>query len=117
LEDVRPDPDVGIAVFRIFQQTLINVERHSHASEVHIGLRRVGCSLVLKVGDNGTGITNYNAADPRSLGLLAMRELAILCGGRIEIHGTAEEGTTVSLEVPLDSRISDGSGSGDDFAL
>jgi PAS domain S-box-containing protein len=105
LEDVRLHPDTGIAVFRILQNTLTNVERHSHASEVQISLRRVDRKLVLKVGDNGTGIANGKVADPGSLGLLEMRELALLCGGRIDIHGVSEQGTTVSLEIPLDARI------------
>jgi hypothetical protein len=38
-----------------------------------------------------------------------MRELALFCGGRIEIQGISEQGTTVSLEIPLDARISDAS--------
>jgi PAS domain S-box-containing protein len=106
LDDVRPDPDVGIAVFRILQNTLTNVERHSQASEVHVSLRRVGRRMILKVSDNGTGIAGDKIGDPGSLGLLAMRELARQCGGRIEIHGVSEKGTTVSLEMPLDARKS-----------
>jgi PAS domain S-box-containing protein len=117
LEDVSPDPDVGIAIFRILQQVLTNVERHSHAGEVRISLRRVGRSLVLKVSDNGTGISNEKVADPRSLGLMAMRELALLCSGQFDIHGNPETGTTVYLEIPLDARISDAAQSGGDFAL
>ena len=107
LEDVRVGPDADIAVFRILQNTLTNVERHSQASEVRISLRRVDRKLILKVGDNGTGIAGDKVADPGSLGLLAMRELAVLCGGRIDIHGVSEQGTTVSLEIPLDARISE----------
>jgi PAS domain S-box-containing protein len=105
--DVRPDPDIGIAVFRILQHTLTNVERHSHATEVHISLRRVDRSLILKVSDNGTGIPGDKVADPGSLGLLAMRELALLRGGTMDVSGISGEGTTVSLEIPLDARLSD----------
>jgi len=108
LEDVRVGPDADIAVFRILQNTLTNVERHSQASEVRISLRRVDRKLILKVGDNGTGIAGDKVADPGSLGLLAMRELAVLCGGRIDIHGVSEKGTTVSLKIPLDARMPGG---------
>jgi PAS domain S-box-containing protein len=108
LEDVPLDPDAGIAVFRILQNTLTNVERHSHASEVHISLRRVDRKLFLKVSDNGTGIPGDKVADPGSLGLLEMRELAFICGGRIDIHGISERGTTVSLEIPMDARMPGG---------
>jgi PAS domain S-box-containing protein len=115
VEDVRLEPDVGIAVFRILQNTLANVERHSHASEVRISLRRVDRKLILKVADNGTGMESGKVEDPASLGLLAMRELALLCGGLIDIHGISEKGTTVSLEIPLDAHISDVPHSGGDF--
>jgi PAS domain S-box-containing protein len=108
LEDVRLDPDTGIAVFRILQNTLTNVERHSEASEVHISLRRVDRKMILKVGDNGTGIVSEKVLDPASLGLLEMRELALFCGGRIDIRGISEQGTTVSLEIPLDPRMPGG---------
>jgi signal transduction histidine kinase len=116
MEDVRPDPSVGIAVFRIFQHILSNVERHSQASEIRISLRRAGRGLVLKVSDNGTGIARGKIADPRSLGLLAMRELALLSGGRLDIQGAPEKGTTVSLEVPLDAQDSNAPRSAGDFA-
>jgi PAS domain S-box-containing protein len=105
LEDLRPDPNVGIAVFRILQNTLANVERHSQASRVHIRLSRVEQSLILKISDNGVGITSEQVSNPASLGLLAMRELALVRGGTIDIRGIAGEGTTVFLEIPLDTPV------------
>lgn len=105
-EEVRlDDPDVGTAVFRIFQNILSNVERHSHASEVQISLCQTDRKLVLKVRDNGGGIPRDKAADPGSLGILEIRELALVCGGKVEIHGISGMGTTVSLEIPLDARM------------
>jgi signal transduction histidine kinase len=71
--------------------------------------------LILKVGDNGRGITSDQIRDPRSLGLLAMRELALLCGGRIDIHGIPGKGTTVTLEIPLDTPIPDAADPRGDF--
>jgi PAS domain S-box-containing protein len=106
LKDVRLDRDVGAAIFRIFQDILNNVERHSHATEVHLRMCVEDRRLIIEVSDNGMGIDHNKLRDPRSLGLLAMRELALLFGGKIGIQSARDMGTTVVLDVPLDARMS-----------
>jgi PAS domain S-box-containing protein len=105
LKNVRLDPDVGAAIFRVFQDILSNVERHSRATEVHLSMRLEDGHLIIAVSDNGTGIDRNKIRDPRSLGLLALRELALLFGGKIDIQSAANMGTTIMLEVPLDARM------------
>ena len=56
--------------------------------------------MVLKIRDNGRGITEGEQDGPRTLGLLGMRERAHLIGGRIELTGIRGQGTTVTLRVP-----------------
>ena len=108
-EGTRMDPKVAMAVFRIFEQTLANVEQHAQASEIHLSLRQEGRNLVLEVRDNGRGISAAGEiASTGSLGILGMRERALSFGGRIDIRGTPGEGTTVTLEIPDEARISDG---------
>jgi PAS domain S-box-containing protein len=106
LDEVRLEPEVGIAVFRIIQEILMNVERHAQATEVRLSLRRKDDELTLEVSDNGNGITRNQLTDEKSLGLLGMRELANLFGGMIAICGIANQGTTVSLAIPSGARIS-----------
>lgn len=106
LADVRLDRDVGAAIFRIFQDILNNVERHSHATEVHLRMSVEDRRLIIEVSDNGMGIDRTRIRDPKSLGLLAMRELALLFGGKIGIQSARNMGTTVVLEVALDARMS-----------
>lgn len=102
---VRLDRDVGAAIFRIFQDILSNIERHSHATEVHLRFRVEDCRLILSVSDNGRGFDPGKIHDPGSLGFLAMRELALLFGGRIDIQSARHSGATVVLEAPLDARM------------
>jgi signal transduction histidine kinase len=66
---------------------------------------RTGDSLILRVQDNGTGITLAQVADPKTMGLVQMRQLALSFGGKFGIEGTLEKGTTVSVEIPLDAQV------------
>ncbi len=88
------------AVYRIFQEALTNVARHSDASRVEIRLRTGGEGLLLEVRDDGRGITDPERTDPAALGLIGMQERAAMVGGTVEIEGVAGRGTVVSLRVP-----------------
>ncbi|MCL5746311.1 MAG: PAS domain S-box protein [Acidobacteria bacterium] len=90
------------AIFRIFQEILTNIARHANARTVEISLRRYAGHLVLRVKDDGCGITAEQAADPKALGLLGMRERALAIGGELFINGSPGRGTTVRLTVPLE---------------
>jgi signal transduction histidine kinase len=57
--------------------------------------------IILQVRDNGQGITEGQIADPRSLGLLGMRERALILGGEVTFSGTQGQGTTVTVRIPL----------------
>ncbi|MDR4479199.1 MAG: PAS domain S-box protein [Nitrospira sp.] len=89
------------AMFRIFQEILTNVARHARASVVHITLQEQAGSLVLEVRDNGRGVTDAELADPHSLGLVGMRERALLLGGEIIFTGRSGTGTAVRVRIPL----------------
>lgn len=100
-EDVRLSQEKATAVFRIFQEALTNVARHAGASRVSIFLRHLDRRLVLEITDNGRGITPAQKNDPRSLGILGMKERAVLFGGNVTIHGTPDKGSNVKVEIPL----------------
>ena len=89
------------AVFRISQETLTNVARHADASQVEVSLEEVEGDVILRVSDDGKGIEESNMHDPKSLGLLGMRERAFLFGGEVRIDGRPGEGTTVTVRIPL----------------
>jgi signal transduction histidine kinase len=94
------DRERATAVFRIFQEILTNVIRHAHAHKVDIELKEHDGYLELRVKDNGRGITEDEKRDARSLGLVGMRERALLVGGEVSISGMAGLGTTVIARVP-----------------
>ena len=96
-EAVRVDETTAIHVYRVLQEAVSNVARHSQAGEAAVHLRFDADTLVLEVEDHGTGLA---AADVRGLGLVAMRERAELLGGTIEFRHPAGGGTLVRLTVP-----------------
>jgi signal transduction histidine kinase len=89
------------AVFRIFQEALTNILRHSGATRVDVTMVEKGDAFVLTIRDNGRGITEDEKSGPSSIGLLGMRERAHLIGGEIEITGIEGEGTTVTVAIPI----------------
>ena len=88
------------ALFRILQESLTNIVRHAKASAVEIVLRCTPAAVTLAVHDNGAGITAEQVDDPRSIGLVGIRERAMACGGHVDFRGAPGEGTTVLVELP-----------------
>jgi signal transduction histidine kinase len=102
--DVILDQNRSVAVFRIFQEILTNVTRHAQASEVNIILEAREADLFLEARDNGRGIRASEFSNPKSLGLLGMRERTLLLGGEFNIRGVQGKGTTVTVRIPLETK-------------
>lgn len=96
--DLRPN--VAISVFRIFQECLTNVARHAGARRVSVVLTEDRHDLLLEVRDDGRGIAESDTRNPLSIGLIGMRERALLVGGVLSVTGAVGEGTTVRVRIP-----------------
>jgi PAS domain S-box-containing protein len=105
-EYVNMEKDTAVAVFRIFQEALTNVMRHSGATKVVVVLREDERSLfgdeslILEIRDNGRGITEEEILNPESLGLLGIKERVLVFKGEISIRGKPGGGTSVILKIP-----------------
>ena len=95
----RIDDTIGIHVYRVLQEAVSNVARHSGSDRAWVRLRCDGDVLNLEVEDHGKGLAP--GGSPRGLGLVAMRERAELLGGVLEFLRPREGGTLVRLTVPL----------------
>lgn len=99
------EPDLpkeqATALFRIFQETLTNIIRHAEADEVIVLLEQRNGKLILRICDNGRGITAAEINDPKSYGLLGMRERLFPFNGRVSFEGKPGQGTCVSVILPM----------------
>lgn len=97
-----PEGSAGIHIYRVLQEALNNVVRHSGAREAWVRLRFSAADLALEVEDRGTGLVAREA--PSGIGLVAMRERAELLGGTLEFLSPPEGGTLLRLVVPRERR-------------
>jgi signal transduction histidine kinase len=101
------DPEDAIHIYRIVQEALNNIARHSHAQEAWITLDERDGALHLKIRDEGAGfemggLTDRSAGE--GIGLMGMRERAEHLGGTFAIRSAPHRGTTVSVSIPVRSR-------------
>ncbi len=94
-------PDVSLIVFRIMQESLTNIARHSRADRVDLALSRKGDQITLRISDNGIGITEQQLKAKDSFGLISMKERALSMGGIFAISSEPGKGTVINLIVPV----------------
>ena len=104
-EEIVLDEAFSIALFRVFQESLTNVIRHSGATEAWVALSKKTDAVTLAVTDNGVGITENALAKKESFGLIGMRERIHALGGNIRVFKMPAGGTRVSVHVPFSKGI------------
>lgn len=91
----------SVALYRIVQEALTNVARHSMATSVNIRLREEGSMFCMEIIDNGVGFDETKKTKNDSYGLIGMRERIFLLEGDLQILSSRGEGTTILVEVPF----------------
>jgi two-component system, NarL family, sensor histidine kinase UhpB len=91
------EPNAELVLYRVAQESLTNIARHSTATQVLLDLRRNGDSIVLRIADNGHG---FERPHREGGGLRGIRENALIVGGALAIKPSATGGVEVRLEVP-----------------
>ena len=94
-------PGVSLCLFRILQEALHNIAKHSHARKINIELDGTSDSLRLTISDNGVGFVQNNARLRPGLGLISMRERLHLIGGRFVITARPGFGTRIEAIVSI----------------
>jgi len=99
-EEIELPDAYKIGLFRIFQESLTNVGRHSEAKKVVVTLKKEANELLLTIADNGKGF-DENQTKKKTLGLLGMKERTQGLGGSYNITSAVGKGTTVTVTLPL----------------
>ncbi|HEY0826012.1 MAG TPA: PAS domain-containing sensor histidine kinase, partial [Ramlibacter sp.] len=91
-------------VFRMVQESLANVGKHARATKVEVEVRARGEDLLLRVQDDGIGFRPNAPRKPQSLGLVGLRERAMLMRGEVKVESAPGTGTTVEARIPVGKR-------------
>ena len=94
-------PNVALCLFRIVQEGLQNLRKHSGASQAQVSLRKDGDRLRLSVCDEGKGFDTKEMRNKVGLGIPSMGERVRLLGGQFEIQSEPGKGTRIEVSVPL----------------
>ena len=101
-EEIELSDTIKTGLFRIFQESLTNVVRHSDAKKLEVSLEHKDSNFVLTISDDGKGFDKDKIADKKTLGILGMKERTSMLGGSYEIASTAGKGTIVTVAIPMD---------------
>lgn len=97
---------VSNAIFKIFQESLTNIARHSKAKNTEVSVFTNGNdNIVIKIKDDGVGLPSDYLDKSHSLGILGMKERAELVGGNVDFYCENKNGTTVVAEIPINKHI------------
>jgi signal transduction histidine kinase len=99
VEDVKTSPNIATGLFRMYQESLTNVARHSEANKVDAILDVTISEIRLSIKDDGKGFDS--SKETKTLGLLGMKERAAMIGGQLQITSTPGRGTKVLISVPV----------------
>ena len=96
---------IDSAVYRVVQECLLNVERHAHASHVHVWMRCDGARLEVLVQDNGAGMPGDAEYKPGCFGLAAMQERIYTLGGNMDICSREQRGSAIYVTLPIEPPV------------
>ena len=96
-------PDIALCLFRVVQEALNNVRKHSHAMSVAVRISGTQYGLELSIADDGAGFSIDDSAKRVGLGLRSMQERVHLVNGDLRMRSASRQGTTIDVYVPLQS--------------
>jgi PAS domain S-box-containing protein len=99
------EPHVATGIFRLYQEALTNVARHSQATQVNTELSLTKGLATLTITDNGIGFDVNESGGRKTLGLLGMKERALMMSGRLQIKSKPGKGTTVIITIPIRENV------------
>lgn len=111
IKDMRFTPESEITIFRIVQEAISNIAKHSNAKNAFINMKLTEKNLLVEIEDDGDGFDIYSVFNEaamanrtgRGLGLLGMKERASLIGGKLKICSSRDAGTRIVLRIPIEA--------------
>jgi signal transduction histidine kinase len=105
IKELQPPELIATGLFRMYQESLTNVGRHAEAKKVVAVFQVADGMIHLSVRDDGKGFDMNGTGKRKTLGLLGMKERAVMIGGQLEIRSEPGKGTLVFISVPLHQEV------------
>lgn len=102
--EIPLSPDDSLTIFRIMQESLTNIARHSKANRVEISFSNDNGMIHFKISDNGVGIKEEGLNSKKSFGIIGIKERALTLSGSCNISSKNGEGTVIHLTFPLNKK-------------
>jgi PAS domain S-box-containing protein len=102
-DEYKFDKRISLILYRIIQESLTNVARHSKASSLEVRLSLLQSRIKLSVKDNGIGIDNGKVNSMTSLGIAGIKERVRSVNGRVSVKGKKGSGTSLNISIPLNN--------------
>jgi two-component system sensor histidine kinase UhpB len=106
-EEINIDDRISLIVYRVLQEALTNVARHSEATKVEVTISLSENRFDMEINDNGKGIDNEKVISSNSMGITGIRERVKGVHGKLEINRGKEAGTTILVSIPLNQTEND----------
>lgn len=101
-DEIIVSSEQATTLFRIFQESMSNIVKHAHATQVEVDLNAGKNDIALTISDNGVGIKSSDVFKTNSFGLRGMRERATALQGSFNVTQSPKQGTIITLKIPLD---------------
>jgi signal transduction histidine kinase len=103
----RLNHESEIAIYRIVQEALHNIAKHSGAKNLRLAITSAASTIRIVVEDDGVGFSSRRSQSTQGFGLLGMRERVAALGGNVRIRSLMDKGTRISVTLPMDSENSE----------
>jgi signal transduction histidine kinase len=100
-QNIVLDESISIVIYRILQESLTNIARHSGATETVVDLKRSKTNILMNIKDNGVGIDKEKINSFTSLGIAGIKERIKSISGKITIGSEQGSGTRIKIIIPL----------------
>lgn len=100
-DDANINPAISIGLFRILQESLTNIARHSKAKQVRVGMEKTGNAVLLLIQDDGIGFNLAHKKNGQAFGLIGINERAAMLNGQCTIDSSPGRGTNIAVQIPL----------------
>lgn len=99
-KNIKVSEQIAICIFRVYQEALTNITRHSHAKNVSSSISIIEQNIILVIEDDGVGFDTGSVQNKKSFGILGMKERVLALSGKFDLITTPGKGSKIIVSLP-----------------